>query len=166
MSIQITVTFSLIGPDRSLWTEDSLAAEGAGLQARLARLSPLYGMLSICSKEQDECISITDDFDFLLTDFCLMLVPALARGEDVIATLAADDETVTMTQGSGPDGPTIVIGGSSIPDLICPRGPLLKALVDCGARYVALKEAELGAAGTSMIAGLHEALRQARTALN
>lgn len=161
----MNVTFSLIGPDRSLWTETALAAEGAGLPARLARLAPLYGMLDIRDEDQDEGISITDDFDFLMSDFCLTLVPALARGEDVVTTLAAHDETVTLSQGSGPDGPTILIGGTAIPDLACPRGPLLRALVDCGARYVALKEAELGAAGAEMVAGLNEALRTARAAL-
>lgn len=154
------VSFSLISPDGQFWSEESLFAEGEGLGERLDQLKPLYGQLEIFDDASEEGTAISDDFDFMMYDICIGMIPKLAAGEDVDLTLAAHNEEVSFS----PSGGQVEIAGSAIPEITVDRAALLDALVACGGRYLDLKRAELDA-DESALRDMDAALASARAAL-
>ncbi len=154
------VRFGLISPRGKLWSEDDLAAEGEGLGKVLEQLAPLYGQLEFYDEEQDEGTSITDDFHLMMFDICIDAVPRLAAGEEVEIGLAAHNEEVRFA----PEGDATEISGSAIPELTVNTAELLGAMLECGARYVALCRADPGV-DEAQADGIAGALDQARAAV-
>lgn len=152
------ITFELVAPAGTTWSEDDLAGLGDALPATLAGLMPLYGRLILLDEDQDEETTISDDFDTLMRELCLRSVPMLAQHKDMTYMVAAYSEEVRFVF----DGDSVHIEGDATPELYTNADALAPALLAAGERYVALKTRQLGADG---IGSLGSYLDEARSAI-
>ncbi len=152
------VHFTLTAPDGVTWSEDEIAGFDDAMPEMLAPMAPLYGTLVITDADQDDRTAISDDFDMMMRALCLRGVVPLFQGRDLTYAVAAHPETVNFRVLDD----RVVISGDATPQLYCDRAGLVAALLDCGARFVALKRLQLGPEGA---AAYQADLETAQTAL-
>lgn len=140
----MNVAFEFIAPDGTIWTEQDLSAAGDKLPDVLTDLMPHYGRLVIEDPAQDDETSISDDLATMMIELCVRSAGYIAAGRDVTYTLAAHSEEVSFAAHDG----RVAIEGDATDELWCDAKALAKAMLDAGARFIALKTQQNGAEAT------------------
>jgi hypothetical protein len=128
--------FELISPEGKVWTEGRLFGRVAEV---IGGLTPLYGVLVLSRDDGSETV-IADDFDIMMQQICLRLAIEINQGLSVEYRLAAHPESVHFAV----EGERVRISGDVRDEALYDRHDLATALIHCGERFVAFKEAQLG----------------------
>ena len=158
-------SFAIIGADGETLGEEELASRFDELRERLTAQEEPEGTLVLYNDGGSYRVTaFRDDLEALMRGVCVRAIPDLAAGKEVVAEMAAYDESAAFK----PEGDEIVVSGDQIDGDRCPARPLLEALVGCGERYLAFIKRLRGDNPelAEYFAGWDAAVARARASLN
>lgn len=153
--------FYVMAPGAALLSEADLLNFGEALPAAMVDLQDARASLSIYDDEGEELGGWVDIFGSMLTALCLEGPVALAAGERLDYRFAAYDETAALSVVDG----RAHVEGADFGSFDCEVAPLVAALVECGARFVALMRHLPPDDYADTVAYLEERLASARAAV-
>ena len=123
--------FSLKGPDGAFVDEPDIEAELERFREVFLAVDGNLGRLMIRAAG-GQCAVIEDELDYLVPELCFRSLTTLAHGQPVNIRLSAYSDVVTIS----PSGSDMHISGRHIADLTCSAEQLLRAMSDCGDRFL------------------------------
>jgi hypothetical protein len=123
--------------------EEDLGARLTEVGPELAAAVQLDGGITLSNRNGNETVIFSDDIDFLINRVCLAAVEDLLAGREARVRMSSYDRVFTLT----PEGGTVVIRKDDAEVARLPLRPVLAALVDCAARYLAVRGRLAGAGG-------------------
>jgi hypothetical protein len=139
----VLVTFGVTF-DYSRWFDETelgaaMAAPQGGLRDRLRRARTLEGFIDIAA-EGAPTTRIVDELAPWVQNLCFIAVPRLAAGQATEVHYFSRSGTLHLR----PDGERVELAGDRNPAALYELQPLMKALVDCGRRFIAFAEVAKG----------------------
>ena len=131
----------------AVYVNDTLVGE-ADLLARVATYQGYFpkgqdpdGLVTLPATRRGEPLQFGDNLTYLVTQLCFQSIPPLAAGEKAVVDFFSSPAEVVLT----PEGDSVVLSSSEFPETFAfPRAEFLRALFDCGTRYLAfLKQVQV-----------------------